>query len=105
LGAAGLLVKPHYGRGRRYSNANISRLHSKNKAGDIVTHLITSEPATAAPSSAIADFVLQQIHCAALRSRIVTNQLEAATTALNAGLISPEAAILILAETGVEVSS
>jgi hypothetical protein len=67
------------------------------------------EPPTVQPRSsarAFTDFVLKQIHCAALRSKIVTNQLEAATTALNAGLISPEAAILILAEAGlVEVSS
>jgi len=58
-----------------------------------------------APSTAFTDFILRQLRCAALRSKIVTNQLEAAATALSAGMISPEMAILVLAECGVEVSS
>jgi hypothetical protein len=51
------------------------------------------------------DFTLGQLRCAALRSKIVANQIEAASAALSAGIISPEQAILILAECGVEVSS
>jgi hypothetical protein len=61
--------------------------------------------ATTAPNTAFTDFILGQLRCAALRSKIVTNQIEAAATALSVGMITPEAAILILAETGVEVSS
>jgi hypothetical protein len=58
-----------------------------------------TEPTTA-PSTAFADFILAQIRCAALRSKITCNQLEAAATALSAGMISPEMALLILHETG-----
>ena len=60
----------------------------------------TSAEATTAPSTAFVDFLLQQFRCAALRSKIVTNQIEAATVALSAGMISAEAALLILHETG-----
>ena len=70
----------------------------------ILTTSSTTE-ATTAPSTAFADFILRQLRCAALRSKIITNQIEAATVALSGGLISSEAAILILAETGIEVSS
>ena len=63
------------------------------------------EPTTVAPSSSFTAFALEQIRCAKLRAQMIVNQCEMAITALSAGLITPEAAILILAETGVEVSS
>jgi hypothetical protein len=64
----------------------------------------TTEPITE-PSSSFTNFLLVQLNRAALRSKITTNQIEMATVALSGGLISPEQAILILAECGVEVSS
>ena len=64
-----------------------------------------TEPTTVEPSSAVTAFVLEQIRCVKARAEIVANQADMAATALSAGLITPEAAILILAETGVEVSS
>jgi hypothetical protein len=77
-----------------------------------VTHqtITSSRPAPAElpalpSSSSFTAFVVEQIGCAKLRAEITVNQCDVAITALNAGLISPEAAILILAETGVEVSS
>lgn len=54
-------------------------------------------------SSTFTAFLLAQLNCASLRSKIVTNQIEAATVALSAGLILPETAILILAETGLSL--
>jgi hypothetical protein len=67
---------------------------------------ITPEPTTVEPSSGrFATFILHRLHVAALRAKIVANEIETATVALSAGMISPETAILVLAETGVEVSS
>jgi hypothetical protein len=60
---------------------------------------------TETSTSGFTDFILGQLRCAALRSKIVTNQIEVASAALSAGLIAPEIAIIILAETGVELSS
>jgi hypothetical protein len=65
-------------------------------------------PTTVEPSSAFTDFILAHLNCIALRFKIITNEIEATAAALSAGLISPEAALLILAETGLaldEVSS
>lgn len=59
----------------------------------------TVEPTTA-PSTAFTDFVLRQLRCAKLRGQITVNQIEMAATVLSAGMISAEAALLILAETG-----
>jgi hypothetical protein len=64
-----------------------------------------AEPTTAAPSSGFTDFILAQLKCAALRSKIISNQIEFATVALSAGMITAEQAILVLAETGLEISS
>jgi hypothetical protein len=61
--------------------------------------------AITSPPSAFVEFLLAQFRCAALRSKLITNQIEAATVALSAGIITPETALLILHETGVEVSS
>jgi hypothetical protein len=63
-----------------------------------------TEPMTE-PSSGFTSFILAQLNCAVLRSKIITNQIEATITALSAGMITPETAILILTECGVEVSS
>jgi hypothetical protein len=60
---------------------------------------------TVAPSSGFTAFVIGQIRCAKLRAEITVNQCDVAITSLSAGLISPEAAILIVAETGVELAS
>ena len=65
----------------------------------------TTRSAAEPSSDTFAEFVLKQIHHAKLRAQITVNQIEMAATALSAGMISPEAAILVLAETGVEVSS
>jgi hypothetical protein len=68
------------------------------------TNLSSTEPTTA-PSASFVDFVLAQIRCAKLRAELTVNQCEMAIVALSAGMISPEMAILILTECGVEVSS
>jgi hypothetical protein len=60
---------------------------------------------TTAPSTAFTAFVLGQIRVAKLRAELAANQADMAITALSGGVISPEQAILILAECGVEVSS
>jgi hypothetical protein len=67
-----------------------------------ITSAITVEPTT--PSTAFTDFILAQLNWAALRSKI-TNQIETAITALRAGLITPEMALLVLTECGLEISS
>jgi hypothetical protein len=64
----------------------------------------SAEPITE-PSSAFTHYVLRQIECAKVRAELVANQADMALAALSGGLISPEMAILILAETDVEVSS
>jgi hypothetical protein len=66
---------------------------------------IITEPTTAAPSSSFTDFVLTQLKCAALRTKIITNQIEFATIALSAGAITAEQAISVLAETGLEIGA
>jgi hypothetical protein len=66
---------------------------------------ITLESTTVEPSSGFTDFVLGRLHVAELRAKITANDIKATATALSAGLISPEAAILMLAETGLEISS
>jgi hypothetical protein len=65
----------------------------------------TFNSSTVEPSTAFTDFILAQIRIAKVRFELAANQAEMATTALSAGLISPEAAILILAETSLEISS
>ena len=57
-------------------------------------------PTVIEPSSGFITFLLGQIRCAELRARIVANELKATAVALNAGLISVEAALLHLNETG-----
>jgi hypothetical protein len=60
-----------------------------------------TEPTTVEPSSAeFTAFVFKQLRCAKLRAEITVNQTEMAMKALNAGILSPEMAILILAECG-----
>ena len=83
----------------------LQRLEPEGKG---VTMTIKEPEPTVEPSSAFTAFVLEQVRFAALRSKITTNQLEAATVALSAGMITAEQAILILHETGLaldEVSS
>jgi acyl dehydratase len=70
-----------------------------------MTQQTNSEPMTAESSSGFTDFILHRLHVAALRAKIVANEFEATATALSGGLISPETAILILAETGLELAS
>jgi hypothetical protein len=66
----------------------------------------TVEPTTVEPSSAaFTAFMLKQIRCAKLRAEITANQADMALAALSAGLITPEMAVLVLAECGVEVPS
>jgi hypothetical protein len=63
------------------------------------------EPMTVEPSSRFTAFVLQQIGCAKLRAEITVNQCDVAITALNAGMITAEQAILILAECRLEIGA
>jgi hypothetical protein len=61
-----------------------------------------------AASSTFTAFVLAQLRCTQLKAEIVVNQIEAATVALNAKIITPEVALLLMHEAGlplVEVSS
>jgi hypothetical protein len=58
------------------------------------------EPTTVEPSSGLTDFILHRPHVTALRAKIVANEIEATATALSAGMISPEAALLHLYESG-----
>ena len=55
-------------------------------------------------STAFTAFVLGQIRITKLRAELVANQAEMAMIALSDGLISPEMAVLVLAETGLEIS-
>jgi hypothetical protein len=71
----------------------------------ITLNSCAASASTTEASSAFSQFVLRQIECAKLRAELTVNQTDMALSALSAGLISPETAILILAETGVEVSS
>jgi hypothetical protein len=75
----------------------------------IISSSTTASPALAGEaSSAFTHFVLRQIGCAKLRAELVANQADMAITALSAGLITPEMALLVLAECGLplgEVSS
>jgi hypothetical protein len=57
------------------------------------------------PSSGFVDFILHRLRVAELRAKIVANEIATTATALSAGMITPEMAILILAETGLEISS
>jgi hypothetical protein len=66
---------------------------------------ITPESTTVEPSSGFTDFILHRLHVAELHAKIIANDIEVTAAALSAGLISPEAAILMLAETGIQVSS
>jgi hypothetical protein len=77
-----------------------------------VTHqtITSSRPAPAElpalpSSSSFTAFVLQQIGCAKLRAEITVNQCDVAITALNAGTITAEQAILILAECRLEIGA
>ena len=71
-----------------------------------MTHqTITPEPTTVESSSSFTAFVVEQLRCAKLRAQITVNQTEMALTALSGGMITAEQAILVLAETGIEVSS
>ncbi len=63
------------------------------------SEIVTSP--TIAPSSAFDDFVLALLRPAWLRARRATNSIEAAGTALAAGLIDGEAALGIVHEAGV----
>jgi hypothetical protein len=62
-------------------------------------------PTVESSSAAFTAFVIEQIRCAKLRAEITVNQCEMAAAAVSAGLISPEIALLVLHECGVEVSS
>jgi hypothetical protein len=69
-----------------------------------MTHqTITSELATVEPSSGFVDFILRRLRVAELQAKIVANEIATTATALSAGMITPEMAILILAETGLEI--
>jgi hypothetical protein len=75
-----------------------------------VTQPAIKEPAPAErpalpSSSSFTAFVIEQIGCARLHAELTVNQCDMAITALSAGMITPEMAILILAETGLEISS
>jgi hypothetical protein len=70
----------------------------------MATTTITPEPTTVEPSSSsFTAFVIGQIGCAKLRAEIIVNQCDMAITALSGGFISPEAALLILHEAGLEL--
>jgi hypothetical protein len=71
----------------------------------ITAHSSAALASTTETSSTFTQFVLRQIECTKLRAQLVVNQADAALAALAGGLIAPEIAIMILAETGVEVSS
>jgi hypothetical protein len=51
-------------------------------------------------SSAFVAFLLARFRVAALRTKIVANEIEATATALSAGIVTPEAALLHLQESG-----
>jgi hypothetical protein len=51
-------------------------------------------------SSGFTDFVLGQLRCASLRSRLQTCEIDAIVTGLNAGLVSVEAAVAWAGEIG-----
>jgi hypothetical protein len=55
-------------------------------------------------STAFTAFVLGQIRITKLRFELAANQADMAIAALSNGLITPEMAVLVLAETGLEIS-
>jgi hypothetical protein len=66
--------------------------------------MISSTTVSSNASAAFTAFVLGQIRITKLRAELAANQADAALAALSGGLISPETAILLLAE-GQEHSS
>lgn len=54
-----------------------------------------------ATSSNFAAYVLAEIRCAGLRTRIIANEIESVTTALGAGLVNADTALAHLHEVGV----
>jgi len=64
----------------------------------------SAEPTVEPSSAEFTAFVFKQIRCGKLRAEITANQCEMAAAALSAGIVTAEQAILILAETGLELS-
>ena len=63
------------------------------------------EPTTVEPSSVFVRFVLNQLNVTRLRAALAVNEIETMTIALSGGLIEPEAVVLWLSDTGLEISS
>jgi hypothetical protein len=68
--------------------------------------MISSTTESSNASAAFTAFVLGQIRLTKLRAELVVNQADMAHAALAGGLISPEMALLVMTECGIdEVSS
>lgn len=63
------------------------------------TSTASAEPITE-PSSGFVDFILHRLRVAELQAKIVANEIEAMATAMSAGMISAELALLHLHEAG-----
>jgi hypothetical protein len=86
-----------------FTTANSSTASITAESSAIPLNAAT-EPTTVEPSSAaFTAFVLRQLRCAELRAELVANQCKRAAAAVSGGLISPEMALLVLHETGVEL--
>jgi hypothetical protein len=78
-----------------------------DSSATVIPISVATEPTTAS-GAAFTDFILAQIRIAKTRAELTVTQADMAITALSAGLITPEPAILVLAECGLpldEVSS
>jgi hypothetical protein len=86
------------------SNSDITAAAPNSVAATItgtdVDFAATSPSSVTTTSSTLIDFLLAQFRVAALRAKILANEIEAIATALSAGMISAELALLHLHETG-----
>jgi hypothetical protein len=58
-----------------------------------------------ASSSGFANYLLAELRCAALRARLLTNEIQTMAIALRAGFISPDNAVAHLHEIGVLIEA
>jgi hypothetical protein len=72
----------------------------ESKRAMIITTTSRPPSSVTTTSSAFVDFLSAQFRVAELRARIVTNEIRAMATALSAGLVTPETALLHLHQSG-----
>jgi hypothetical protein len=76
-------------------NSSTSTTESITADSSAIPLDVATEPTTVEPSSVFVRFVLNQLNVARLLAMLAVNEIETTITALSAGLISPEVAILM----------